>query len=184
MLFYINTEPLSIPKKQTVSFLHLTPAKKVSFFTSRTSKKGHLSVPFYILLLSVDSRTCEAFSRRPPLRADSFSGKKNEPHFCLAKKVSFFTSYTSKKGNCEQKVSVQLIISPINIITGISKMNDGDKNKPTLRTLKNNSRVYSKCVPCVNANTTISQNAKNPIIVMIVKMTVFTFVRSKHSITR
>ena len=76
------------------------------------------------------------------------------------------------------------MISAMNTITGSSKINDGDKNRLNLRTLKNSSNLYSKRVPMVNASTTISQNKKNPIIVTTVKMTVFTLVRSKGSITR
>ena len=62
-------------------------------------------------------------------------------------------------------------------------MNDGDKNRLILSTLKNSSGLYSNLVPSVNASTTISQKAKKAIIVMIVKMTVFTLVRAKRSIT-
>ena len=72
----------------------------------------------------------------------------------------------------------------MNHIIGSNKINDGDKNKLNLKTSRNNSKVYSKRVPCVNASTTISANAKKPTIVTIVKMTVFALVRSKHSTTR
>ena len=72
----------------------------------------------------------------------------------------------------------------LNNIIGSNKINDGDKNKLNLKTLRNNSKLYSKRVPCVKASTTISQNAKKAIIVIIVKMTVFALVRSKHSTTR
>ena len=50
--------------------------------------------------------------------------------------------------------------------------------------LKNRSQSCTKRVPCVKANTTISQNAKKPTIVIIVKMTVLDFVRSNVSIMR
>ena len=79
---------------------------------------------------------------------------------------------------------LQLIISAINIMIGISKINEGDKNKLTCKTLKNRSRVNSKRDPCVNENTTISQNVGKAIIVKAVKNTVLTLDRSKHSTTR
>ena len=88
------------------------------------------------------------------------------------------------KGNCEQKVSIQLAISAMNIITGSNKMNDGDKNRLNLKTSKNSSMLYSKRVPLANKNVTTSQNTKKPIIVTIVKMIVLDLVRSKGSITR
>jgi len=87
-------------------------------------------------------------------------------------------------GKNEQKVSVQLAISAMNIITGSNKMNDGDKNRLNLKTSKNSSMLYSKRVPLVNKNVTTSQNTKKPIIVTIVKMIVLDLVRSKGSITR
>lgn len=88
------------------------------------------------------------------------------------------------RDNCEQKVSIQLAISAMNIITGINKMNDGDKNRLNIRTSKNNSWLYSNRVQLVNKNATTSQNEKNTIIVTTVKITVLLFVRSKGSITR
>ncbi len=72
----------------------------------------------------------------------------------------------------------------MNHIIGSNKINDGDKNRLNLKTLRNNSKLYSKRVPCVNASTTISQNAKKPIFVTAVKMTVFALVRSNGSIIR
>ena len=72
----------------------------------------------------------------------------------------------------------------MNHIIGSNKINDGDKNRLNLKTLKNSSKLYSKRVPCVKASTTISQNAKKPTIVIIVKMTVFALVKSNVSIIR
>ena len=72
----------------------------------------------------------------------------------------------------------------MNHIIGSNKINDGDKNRLNLKTLKNSSQLYSKRVPYVKASTTISQNAKKPTIVIIVKMTVFALVKSNVSIIR
>ena len=89
-----------------------------------------------------------------------------------------------KSGKNSKKVSIQLKTSAMNHIIGSNKINDGDKKTLNLKTLRNNSKLYSKRVPCVNASTTISQNAKKPTIVIIVKMTVFALVRSNGSIMR
>ena len=87
-------------------------------------------------------------------------------------------------GKNSKKVSIQLKTSAMNHIIGSNKINDGDKNRLNLKTLKNSSQLYSKRVPCVKASTTISQNTKKPTIVIIVKMTVFVLVKSKLSIMR
>ena len=69
-------------------------------------------------------------------------------------------------------------------IIGSNNINDGDKNRLNLKTLKNSSQLYSKRVPCVKVNTTISQNTKKPTIVKIVKMTVLTLLSSNIAIMR
>ncbi|MBE6667193.1 MAG: hypothetical protein E7607_02645 [Ruminococcaceae bacterium] len=63
-------------------------------------------------------------------------------------------------------------------------MNDGDKNRLNLRTLKNSSMLYSKRVPLVNKNATTCQNSKKTIIATTVKMIVLVLVDSKGSISR
>ena len=87
-------------------------------------------------------------------------------------------------GNCEQKVSIQLAISAMNIITGSNKMNEGDKNRLNLRMLKNISILYSKRVPLINKKATTWQNTKKKIIATTVKMIVLVLVNSKGSISR
>ena len=63
-------------------------------------------------------------------------------------------------------------------------MNDGDKNKLNLKTLKNSSVLYAKRVPLVNKKATTWQNNKKTIIAKTVKRIVFVLVRSKGSINR